>query len=354
MIPRPSTQRPFIVPVFIPHAGCPHRCVFCNQRGTTGKGEAIPATDELHSAITRFLKFKKDPARYTEISFYGGNFLGLPAQEAIRLMEACTPYIHRGMAQGIRFSTRPDTIDAQRMALISDFPVTTIELGVQSMRDSVLKACRRGHTVSQVREAVALLKQTPRRIGLQMMVGLPGDTLSSSLATGRHIADLEPDFVRIYPTLVLKGSVLADWYATGRYAPLSLEEAVDIVKALYRHFAERRINVIRMGLQATEGLDNRSDMVAGPYHPAFGELVLAALWLSAMRTAMSDNTIPQGPVTITLHPRLVSRVQGYRCSNLNALRDEFSVPAFALSTTDDLPLDEIRMNGRPCRLFNKS
>lgn len=345
-------KKPFVIPVFIPHAGCPHRCVFCDQTRTTSRaGEAVTAED-FNETVTRFLSYRKDPARFTEISFYGGNFLGLPTDQIINYLAFAARYIHQGQAQGIRFSTRPDTVDQERLELLAGFPVTTIEIGVQSMHDEVLAISRRGHSVQDIHDAVKLLKTTPYRIGLQMMVGLPGDSFERSMATGERIAHMQPDFVRIYPTLVLKGSALARWYNQGRYFPLGLDEAIVLVKSLYAFFGRRAIKVIRLGLQATDGFNTGTDMVAGPYHPAFGELVHSALWLDVMRDALQVSVPHTGEVTIKLHPKLLSRVKGHKNSNLKTLSREYSMPLPAISTDHRLPLDFIRINDQACRLFN--
>jgi histone acetyltransferase (RNA polymerase elongator complex component) len=199
--PTPS-KRPFIVPVFLPHAGCPHRCLFCNQHATTGQEDTLPSARTVRKTITDFLAHRRDPTRFTEISFYGGNFLGLPPEQIQLLLATAAAFVHKGRVNGIRFSTRPDTIDAKRLDLIAPYPVTTIELGVQSMQDDVLERSARGHTADDTRRAVALLAGRPYALGLQMMVGLPGDTTASALATARQLAGLSPDFVRIYPAVV--------------------------------------------------------------------------------------------------------------------------------------------------------
>lgn len=345
------TQKPFVVPVFIPHAGCPHRCVFCDQTRTTGRTERLPTAQELDDAIGRFLGFRKASRRHTEISFYGGNFLGLSEDKILFLLEHAARYVARGQADGIRFSTRPDTIDSRRIGLLERFPVTTIELGVQSMNDQVLAAARRGHTARDAREAVALLKETPYRLGLQMMVGLPADTFPSAMASGEALCALDPDFVRIYPTLVLKGSALARRYLQKRYRPLSLDDAVEQVKALYVLFTRKGIPVIRMGLQATDGLDTGADILAGPYHPAFGELVHSALWREALDRCIKTLDLKACALEVRLHPRLISRVRGQRNENVDRLTRASALSPIRLTPDDRLPLDQVLVNGSTCRLM---
>jgi len=344
-------DKPFVLPVFIPHAGCHHRCVFCNQNCTTSQAEALPSSARIHDSISRYLSYRKDPRRFTEISFYGGNFLGLPADSIVKMLDACRPYIRRGQVQGIRFSTRPDTIDGNRLALLSGYPVTTVELGVQSMNNHVLNASQRGHTAQDAIAAVALLKKERYRLGLQMMVGLPGDTFELAMATGKSIADLQPDFVRIYPTLILKASRLAHWYAQGRYTPMDLDQAVAQVKTLYACFARRKIKVIRMGLQATEGLQCGRDVIAGPFHPAFGELVHSALWLDALRREIQVLPSNGGLLAVRANPKCISRIKGHKNSNLGILMQEFQFADIKVVADTRLPLDVIDLNGHPCHLI---
>jgi histone acetyltransferase (RNA polymerase elongator complex component) len=348
-----DAPKPFVIPIFIPHAGCPHRCIFCDQTRTTNRSEALPTTAQLDETIQRFLSYRQDAQRYTEISFYGGNFLGLPLDHILFFLESVSKHISEKKIQGIRFSTRPDTITPQRLDLLAQFPVSTVELGVQTMNDDVLRASGRGHSVQDIHDAVGLLKTGSYRLGLQMMVGLPGDTEETAMTTGKRVADLAPDFVRIYPTLVLAGSRLESWYQQDRYSPLTLEDAVALTKRLYMLFVSHRIKVIRMGLQATEGLYSGADLVAGPFHPAFGELVHSAMWLDIMRKEIQSMDLKRHQALIVeLHPKLISRIKGHKKKNMAFLSREFSLLKIDFSTNNRLPLDIIQMNGKICRLFN--
>jgi histone acetyltransferase (RNA polymerase elongator complex component) len=343
--------KPFVIPIFIPHAGCPHRCVFCDQTRTTGQCEPFPGRADIHATINRFLSYRRQRDRRTEISFYGGNFLGIPIDRRVALLELGAGYVSAGAVDGLRFSTRPDTITSASLQSIADFPVSTIELGVQSMNNKVLDACRRGHTASDTQHAVALLRMKAYRLGLQMMVGLPADTPQYALETGRQIAALGPDFVRIYPTLVLKGSVLHRWLTQGRYTPLALDESVDLVKKLFTLFARNHIQVIRMGLQPTEDLNAADGVAAGPFHPAFGELVHSALWRSALKKGLARHFNERAPLEIVLHPSLVSRVRGYRNENYLWIHHEFKPAGLHIRTAADLPLDQVLINGAACPLL---
>ena len=212
--------------------------------------------DIIRSQIHQFLGYKNDRRRPVQISFFGGNFLGLKTESIKFYLALAAEFVERGDVDSIRFSTRPDTVDLRRLDIIADYPVATVELGVQSMDDHVLALARRGHSAADTTRAVHQLKEHEFNIGLQIMVGLPGDTEALSLITAEKIAALRPDFVRIYPTVVVKNSQLAGWYQNGTYAPLSLEEAVARVKKLYLLFKKHNIRVIRMGLQASEELED--------------------------------------------------------------------------------------------------
>ena len=343
--------KPFVIPIFIPHAGCPHRCVFCDQTRTTGQCEAFPSHADIHAAIHRFLSYRRQRERPTEISFYGGNFLGIPPDRAAALLALGAGYVSAGLVDGLRFSTRPDTITSESLQLIDDFPVSTIELGVQSMNNQVLAASRRGHTASDTRRAIALLRKKPCCLGLQMMVGLPADTPPRALATGRKIAALGPDFVRIYPTLVLKGSALHRWWLQGGYTPLALDESVDLVKKLFTLFVRHHIPVIRMGLQPTEHLNTADGVAAGPFHPAFGELVYSALWREALQQGLTRQLNAHAALEIALHPALVSRVRGYKNENYRWIQQKFKPAQLCIRTDPDLPQDRVLINGAACPLI---
>ncbi len=343
-----SKQSPFIVPVFIPHAGCPHRCVFCNQNATTGQETALPSVSAIRDAIDTYLGYRRDPARLTEISFYGGNFLGLPAEQIQLLLATAAAYVRSGKVHGIRFSTRPDTIDVHRLALIARFPVRTVEIGVQSMNDTVLSTSQRGHTAEDTRRAMGLLKETPYRVGVQMMVGLPGDTAASALASGRQLASMAPDFVRIYPTLVFRGSQLAHWFHRAEFEPLTLEEAVEQTADLYQMFQRHDIPVIRMGLQATDDLRAETHLVAGPFHPAFGELVQSLLWQNAISLHLETHDLQGGDVLIEVPQRLLSQIKGQHDDNIIALIEKNRLQSLEVRANDRIPAGSVHVNGTVC------
>ncbi|MEA3279205.1 MAG: radical SAM protein [Thermodesulfobacteriota bacterium] len=318
-----SRNKPFIIPVFLPNVGCPHQCAFCNQTAITGEKQKTISTEKLNLYINEFLNYKKPQRGKVQIAFYGGNFLGLKKDYAGLLLHEATKFVTRGNVDSIRFSTRPDTIDNERLDFIKDFPVSTIELGVQSMDDRVLTMAKRGHTSLDTEKAVCLLKERNYEIGIQMMVGLPGDDDTGALASGRRIAELYPDFVRIYPTLVLDKSPLANWYRKGEYTPLPLQQCVTLVKRLYLLFEKNNITVIRMGLQASESLDRESTILSGPYHPAFGALVYSEIFLDKAVSILESKKDLHDMISIRVNQRNISRIRGLNNTNIKTLKQKF-------------------------------
>ncbi len=336
-------KKPFIIPVFIPHSGCPHRCVFCDQETITGKRPLIPKAEQIRTHIDRYLQFRGSQRSYSQIAFYGGNFLGLSPTRIRFLLQAVQPFIQSGQVKGIRCSTRPDTITRDRLELIKEFSVQTVELGVQSMDDRVLRNIRRGHRAKETEIAVQRLRAWQYDVGLQMMVGLPGEDEASCLHTGQQVADLLPDFVRIYPTVVLRKSLLAEWYREGAYSPLTLDAAVQQCKELVRIFERKNIPIIRMGLQHTEDLSATSNILAGPYHSAFGELVYSELFFDrAVELITPIEPLPRG-VVLTVHPRSVSKMRGPRNINLQKLSEKFGLDSIRVVSDPSLLKHEVRL-----------
>jgi histone acetyltransferase (RNA polymerase elongator complex component) len=323
MPPVESLPKPFIIPVFIPHAGCPHQCVFCNQKAITRSEAKAPSTLQIEAAIRSYLKYLTSNRKPVQIAFFGGNFLGIDRREILRLLNAVTPFVHEGIVDGIRFSTRPDTLTKDRLEILRGFPVSTIEIGAQSMNDAVLALCRRGHAARHTACAAHLAKAGGYEVGIQMMVGLPGDDDAGAISTARQIADLGPDFVRIYPAVVLENSPLADRFRKGQYTPLSLSAAVSLVKRLYLMFQESNIAVIRMGLQATADLENGSILLAGPFHPAFGHLVIAEIYRDSVVELLKNSGRAFQELTLCVNPKRISVMRGLKNENIQYLQNRF-------------------------------
>ena len=314
-------MRKFNIPVFVPHKGCPYDCVFCNQKRITGSLKET-TSDDVTEIIEQHLKTLPKDDRTIEVAFFGGSFTGIPIAEQSALMERVQPYIEAGEVQGIRLSTRPDYITDEILINLKKYGVTTIELGVQSMVDCVLKASNRGHTSDDVCKAVELIRNYGFSLGLQVMTGLPGDTPSYSIKTAERIIKLNPDFVRIYPTLTIKDTYLEKMYQKGEYRPQTLSEAVELAKELLLLFEKNGIDVIRIGLQPTDEINEKASVVAGPFHSSFGELVESAVYYDII-----ENTVKglSGDVTIYVNPKEVSKATGNKRENVIKIKNNTGI-----------------------------
>ena len=330
-----------MIPIFLPHAGCPHQCVFCNQASITGIKKNSLTAENVRARVEAFLKHNRKQRKPVQIAFFGGNFLGLPPEVVQQMLVEATSFVHQGHVDSLRFSTRPDTIDRRRLESLNGFPVSTVEIGAQSMDPHVLSVNRRGHTDLDTEHAVDLLKDRHYRIGIQIMVGMPGDAPATLVNTGQRIVNLKPDFVRIYPTLVMQGSPLAKWYQTGRYRPLSLQTAITRVKQLYLLFQEAQIPVIRMGLQHSVGFDKPDTILAGPYHPAFGHLVYSELFLDNAILTIKSKRIKGGTVAIRVHPNNVSKMRGQKNKNIKTLKQQFHFNSVDIIPDSTIAADEL-------------
>ena len=269
-------QKHYTIPVFIPELACPNRCVFCNQQKISGQ-ILIPEEAEIIAQIEKYLGGFPQGA-HIELGFFGGSFTGVPVDDQKHFLEIAQPYLKSGRIHGIRVSTRPDYISESRLDLLQAYGVTTIELGAQSLDEDVLLKSKRGHSIADVEKAASLIRSYGFSLGLQMMTGLPGDTLEKTLMTAHRIVELGADNTRIYPALVIKNTELEELYLSGQYIPLSIEEAVFRVKQIIPIFEAADITILRIGLHPSEGLLNGDDLVAGPFHPSFRELAETALW----------------------------------------------------------------------------
>jgi histone acetyltransferase (RNA polymerase elongator complex component) len=312
-----------IIPFFIPHAGCPHQCVFCNQKNITGQHEPLDAT-RLPQKIHEYLKNDRS-SNPAQIAFYGGSFTALLRDTQKSFLEAVRPFIRSGQIKSIRLSTRPDCISKEILDLLNEYHVETIELGAQSMDDRVLTLSGRGHTEADTVNAVTLLGEYRFTVGLQLMPGLPGDSAHGFLNTVNKAIALKPGFVRLYPTLVIKDTPLEELYHTGRYAPLSLDEAVSLCRDALTRFEQKGIEVIRIGLQPTEELRKPGTIVAGPYHPSFRQHVESLIFLDKMRAVLTGKSFPEHIAVILVNPRDISASIGQQRSNIGILEKEFNI-----------------------------
>ncbi len=340
-----TPEKPLVIPIFIPQSGCPHQCAFCNQSIITSETHPLPDEKTIRATVDHFLKFK-GTRRRVQLAFFGGNFLGLDRETVMALLGVAQQLVRESKIDDIRCSTRPDTISESILEAIKGSALTTVELGVQSMDNGVLARARRGHTKEDTRNAAALLKAHGIETGMQMMVGLPGDTPDIALDTAAAICRLKPDFMRIYPLIVLAGSPLARWYKQGKYTPMTLEQSVSLVKELYKIFSQSNIPVIRMGLQASDLLQDPASMVAGPWHPAFGHLVFSELFLDntlvEIQAKYRDN--PPEQLTLTVHPSSISRLRGDKNHNIKALHARYLKTKFSVAADPSLEKGAIVLN----------
>lgn len=319
-----------IIPMFIPHSGCPNDCVFCNQKRISGCLSPVKA-EGVVKAIENITGNSGSDICF-ELAFYGGSFTAIPTQEQEELLGAALPFLRSGELSSVRVSTRPDAISEKVLDRLSRFGVKTIELGAQSMVDRVLEASGRGHTATDTIKASALIKERGFDLILQMMTGLPSDDDDGAVYTARMIADMAPAGVRIYPAVILRDTRMFDLWSEGKYSEHTVEDAVNICARIVPIFELRGIPIIRLGLNPTQELSSGA-AVAGAYHPALGELVVSRLMLNQARELLRDN--PHGEnVTLGVCPSRVSAMTGQHKINIEALRSEFGLKSLKIRPAD--------------------
>ncbi len=344
------TARTRIYPVFLPHAGCPFQCVYCNQDRVVSPNPAGSSQKELLGrgiedmrALARQSRLSGMPG---ELAFYGGTFTSLPEQSLRRILCFALPLIREGIFSGIRFSTRPDSMTSSTCRILDEYPVQTVELGVQSMSREVLEKSLRGYGVDAVLESASTVKRHGWRLGIQMMAGLPGDSRGTFLDSIAQVVRLKPDFVRIYPTLVLSGTALAQWYRGGTYRPLKIEEALDWCAAAHQMLTAASIPVARMGLHGDPELEKPGGILAGPYHPAFGYLVKCRLWRNRVDELLQAVHPLDGlaDLTIRVPARFISEAAGPGRSNIAWWQQKWGIEKIRL--LQDATLEPLRFEPR--------
>lgn len=324
----------FIIPIFVPHEGCPHNCIFCNQRKITGSSTSTTANivKEIIESHLQTIDISKNPK--LEVAFYGGSFTGIDIEKQRELLQVAYNYKKRGFIDGIRLSTRPDYIDEEILNLLKEYDVDTIELGVQSLDEDVLKASYRGHSVQDVYNASELIKSWGFNLGHQMMIGLPLDTKEKSINTAKSIIKLNPYCVRIYPTLVVKDTYLEKMYKEETYKPLPLKEAVSLCTDLLIMFEFNNIDVIRIGLQPTDNINWGKDVIAGPFHPAFRQLVVSNIYklvlddfFDNIRKEKYDNK----SIVFYLNEREISNFVGQGAKNMKYIKNKYDLKSVKIN-----------------------
>ena len=318
----------YVIPIFVPHLGCPLNCTFCNQRTISGEQKQV-TRDDVKRIIDEYLHSFKDKNKLVQVAFFGGSFTGINVEKQEELLEAAYEYIKDKRVDSIRLSTRPDYIDKEILKRLKKYKVKTIELGVQSSNDYILKKCKRGHTFEDVKKASKLIRRYGFELGHQIMCGLPESTRIDEENTAKDIAKLKPKIVRIYPVLVVKGTELEKEYEKGVFEPISLNVAVETCKELYYFFQKKHIKVIRMGLQNTDTISSpenkQSEVIAGPYHEAFGQLVMGAVWYDKILNKIKAFNVKVKEVAIHINPEDVNNVVGHKKENLKKLKDLYEV-----------------------------
>ncbi len=311
------------ISLFVPHAGCPHMCSFCNQKVISGSVKTL--TPEDVAKTLKKASFDDTSPENTEIAFFGGSFTAIERDYMISLLRETESYIKNGRFSGIRISTRPDAVDADVLDILKSYGVTSIELGAQSMDDDVLLLNRRGHTSADVYKSSRLIKEYGFSLGLQMMTGLYGDTDEKCINTAKSFIDIRPETVRIYPTIVLEGTYLGELYKSGVYKPQSTGEAAVLCSHLLKMFYDENIKVIRLGLHSGGNVED--GYLSGPYHPAFGEICESLIYLNEAKKKINELKKEKSfknikELTVFVNDREISKMTGQKKSNVKDLEKD--------------------------------
>ena len=321
-------KKEYIIPIFVPHLGCPNNCTFCNQKKISGQTKMVTKQD-VKDTIVYYLKNFKDDHKYVEVAFFGGSFTAIEKEKKEELLEAVQEYIENKKVHSIRVSTRPDCIDKDILKRLKKYHVKTIELGVQSTNNYILSRCKRGHTGEDVKKASKLIRRYGFVLGHQMMVGLPESTKQDEINTAKELIKLKPEIVRIYPVLVIKDTELAEEYQRGEYTPLTVGQAVERCKEIVDLFNRKKITVIRIGLQNTEEITDpslkESSVVAGPYHPAFRQLVESSMWYDSIVNEIKKVNAKVKKVKIKANDKNVNNIIGHKKENITKLKEVYDV-----------------------------
>lgn len=321
-------KKEYIIPIFVPHLGCPNNCTFCNQKRISGQTKMVTAKD-VKETIDYYLKNFKDDNKYVEVAFFGGSFTAIEKEKQEELLQAAQEYIKNKKVNSIRISTRPDCIDKEILKRMKKYHVKTIELGVQSTNNYILNRCKRGHTGEDVKKASKLIRLHGFILGHQMMIGLPESTKQDEINTAKELIKLKPKIVRIYPVLVIKDTELADEFENGTYTPLTVGQAVERCKEIVDLFNRSKINVIRIGLQNTEEISDpsseKSSVIAGPYHPAFRQLVESSMWYDSILNKIKKVNAKVKKVKIIANDVSVNNIIGHKKENINKLKEVYDV-----------------------------
>ena len=322
-------KKEYIIPIFVPHLGCPNDCTFCNQKKISGQKKNI-TSDDVKNTIQYYLSnFQNADKINVEVAFFGGSFTGIDIKLQEELLSAAYEYIKAGKVDSIRISTRPDYIDSEKLKLLKKYGVKTIELGVQSTNDYILNKAQRGHTFNDVKKASKLIRKNKFILGHQMMVGLQDSTVKDEIKTAKDLIKLKPKIIRIYPVLVIKDTKLCAYYLNGEYTPNTVEQAVETCTTLLKMFRKKKIEVIRIGLQSTDeicGPENESSqVVAGPYHPAFRQLVESRIYYEEISKKIKGLNNKVKNVKFVVNKDQINNFVGHKRENIKKIEELYNI-----------------------------
>lgn len=309
------SKKEYIIPIFIPFLGCPHDCAFCNQVKITNYKDNINKENTIRQ-INQYLSYFPKNENLKEIAFFGGSFTGLDEKVMISYLEIALNYKKKGIIDRIRLSTRPDYINNSILDILKKYEVDVIELGIQSLDNEILNANERGHSKEDSIMASKLIKDYGFKLGHQIMPGLYKDSFDKAIKTGLESIKMNPDMVRIYPTLVIKDTKLEKLYKECLYRPLSLDEAIEISSRLYMIYSYKKIPVIRIGLQPTENINEKKDVVAGPFHPSIRQLVETNIHKIYLEELINKYRL-KNKIKIHISNREISIIAGNKKANKN-------------------------------------
>ena len=339
-------KKEYIIPIFVPHLGCKKCCTFCNQRTISGEQKQVTSED-VKNTIEYYLKNFRTDKNYVEVAFFGGSFTAIDIEKQKELLNAVQPYIKDKKVNSIRLSTRPDAIDKTILKMLKKYNVKTIELGVQSTNNYILARCKRGHSFEDVIKASKLIRLYGFRLGHQMMVGLPDSTEKDDIQTAKDIIKLKPKMVRIYPVLVIKGTELEEELNKKDFIPLTVGQAVERTKEIVKLFNQKHIQVIRVGLQNTDSITDpslkESEVIAGPYHPAFGQLVEDAIWYDKIVDEIKKINAKVIKVEIEANSADINNIVGHKKENINKLKDTYALITI-VKKNDEIKKGKFKIN----------
>jgi histone acetyltransferase (RNA polymerase elongator complex component) len=341
---RGTRKRLLIVPIFIPNEGCPYRCIYCHQEKITSQPTQPVGQSTIKQTLDNAINATGfDSSRDPEVAFYGGTFTRLPVGRIQEMLEAVAPFLREGLFKSIRVSTRPDSLQQEQLHLMRKLGVTTVELGTQSMDDRVLELSRRGHTAQDTVESVRLLREQGFKVGIQLMPGLPGDSEEVFKKTVGEVIKLRPDMVRLYPTLVIKGTELATWYRENRYHPLALDAAVGICQESCVRLEEKGIPVIRIGVMSSPALIPGDEIMAGPWHSAFGFLVRSGIHQEKIASYLPRQAVA-GKIRLRVPSGEIPLVRGYKNRGLRLIEEKTGAKIVDTIGDDAVPSGQVRVD----------